>query len=73
MCNKLNIKEMYTSSDIVVLLNVELEREVEKMAVDSVGSLVEKPSARRVQMKKRSVPVGEIKNLPNGAAFWFGH
>lgn len=46
----------------MVLFNVELKREVEEMTMHSVSnSKKEKPSAKRVQMKDRSVPVGNMK------------
>lgn len=34
MYNKLDIKEEYTSSEVVVLFNVKMERKVEELAVD---------------------------------------
>lgn len=72
MYNKLDIKERYIFfSKVVFLFNVELERKVEKMAVDSVS--------RETKCQEGS-DEGEVSSswrdqekLPDGALFWFGH
>ena len=72
MYNKLNIKEKYIFfSKVVIFFNVELERKVEKMAVDSVSK--ETKGQEGSNEGGVSSSWQDQEKLPEGALFWFGH